>query len=158
VRPPRFRHPASEQGRVRGQLCQVLETQSRSEHSSREIGTRIGPSEERRDCSNCYKHKWQRAFQTGLHYIPLQLPAYGGTWPRQGYRCSLISVLAKGWTRNLERVDRLGAFEEYLRQEGQQFLERIDDWLSANESRGANKKELRRIGVGVYEIQDGQLT
>jgi hypothetical protein len=56
------------------------------------------------------------------------------------------------------RVDAkaLPEFREMLQREGQAFLERIDDWLTAHEV-GSSAKEQGtgiRLGVGVYHIQD----
>jgi hypothetical protein len=51
-------------------------------------------------------------------------------------------------------IDALPAFREFLEAEGQAFLERIDDWLSAHEvPQGAvASKTSMRLGVGVYHI------
>ena len=47
------------------------------------------------------------------------------------------------------------AFKAFLEQEGQQFLERVDDWLSAHAISGENAdKKSIRLGAGVYQIQD----
>jgi len=51
------------------------------------------------------------------------------------------------------RVDpgSVAAFNEFLATEGQAFLERVDDWLSAHETRDGNGV---RLGVSVFHIQD----
>lgn len=50
----------------------------------------------------------------------------------------------------------LPAFREFLESEGQAFLERIDDWLSAHElsETDASSTAGIRLGVGVYRIGD----
>jgi hypothetical protein len=56
------------------------------------------------------------------------------------------------------RVDpkALPAFLEMLEREGQAFLERVDEWISAHElpSRVDEQGRGIRLGVGVYHIQD----
>lgn len=58
------------------------------------------------------------------------------------------------------RVDAraLPAFRELLEREGQAFLERIDDWLTAHEigEAGAapDRRRSIRLGAGVYHIED----
>jgi hypothetical protein len=58
-------------------------------------------------------------------------------------------------------VDRktLPEFKEFLESEGQAFLERIDDWLSAHELPSDEASAARRIrlGVGVYHIGDDKV-
>jgi hypothetical protein len=53
-------------------------------------------------------------------------------------------------------VDTLPAFREFLEVEGQAFLERIDDWLSAHEvpESAAASGTTMRLGVGVYQLGD----
>jgi hypothetical protein len=60
------------------------------------------------------------------------------------------------------QVDReaVPAFREFLETEGQAFLERMDDWLSAHELPPTEKNTLRRrirLGVGVYQIEDARI-
>lgn len=56
------------------------------------------------------------------------------------------------------RVDpkALPHFREMLEREGQAFLERIDDWITAHEVRAESNEPGTgiRLGVGVYHIQD----
>jgi hypothetical protein len=56
------------------------------------------------------------------------------------------------------RVDpkALPEFREMLEREGQSFLERVDEWISAHElpSRRDDESRGMRLGVGVYHIQD----
>lgn len=54
----------------------------------------------------------------------------------------------------------LPEFQDFLEAEGQAFLERIDDWLSAHEASGTGPSASRavRLGVGVYHIGDDKLT
>ena len=56
------------------------------------------------------------------------------------------------------RVDpkALPHFHEMLEREGQAFLERIDDWITAHEVRAESNEPGTgiRLGVGVYHIQD----
>ena len=53
-------------------------------------------------------------------------------------------------------VDRraLPAFKQFLEQEGQAFLERLDDWLTAHQVSDNGKEEAIRLGAGVYHIED----
>jgi hypothetical protein len=52
----------------------------------------------------------------------------------------------------------LPAFREFLEVEGQAFLERMDDWLSAHQvTNEAVSSRKVRLGVGVYHIGDGEL-
>lgn len=53
-------------------------------------------------------------------------------------------------------VDRrtLPAFKQFLEQEGQAFLERLDDWLTAHQVSEDAKEEAIRLGAGVYHIED----
>jgi hypothetical protein len=56
------------------------------------------------------------------------------------------------------RVDpkSLPQFREMLEQEGQAFLERIDDWINAHELNSSIEEGSGiRLGAGVYHIQDG---
>lgn len=46
---------------------------------------------------------------------------------------------------------RLAEFHEFVQSEGQSFLERVDDWLSAHE---APEGHGVRLGVGVFHIED----
>jgi hypothetical protein len=49
----------------------------------------------------------------------------------------------------------LPAFQRFLEQEGQAFLERVDSWLSAHEAdANAAPEDLLRLGVGAYWISD----
>jgi hypothetical protein len=50
----------------------------------------------------------------------------------------------------------LPEFREFLEQEGQAFLERVDAWLTAHEARrGAEQDQpVLRLGAGVYHLQD----
>jgi hypothetical protein len=52
-------------------------------------------------------------------------------------------------------VRKVPAFEAFLAQEGQAFLNRVDDWLAAHQlqSEGSGATGVR-LGVGVYEIRD----
>ncbi|HRX89106.1 MAG TPA: DUF6502 family protein, partial [Steroidobacteraceae bacterium] len=87
---------------------------------------------------------------------------------------SVIADLAETRSHNLLRTDSdparferaaindridpaaLPAFREMLAREGQQFLERIDAWLSAHELACADDSARTpiRLGVGVYHIED----
>lgn len=50
----------------------------------------------------------------------------------------------------------IAGFADLLEREGQAFLERIDQWLTARESkaRGKRKGATVRLGVGLYHIED----
>jgi hypothetical protein len=54
------------------------------------------------------------------------------------------------------RVDprMLPEFRDLLEAEGQAFLERIDDWLSAHEATEDDSGDTIRLGVGIYHIED----
>jgi Family of unknown function (DUF6502) len=45
------------------------------------------------------------------------------------------------------------AFRQFVEVRGMQFLEEVDDWLSRHEAKQTSDKT-RRLGVGVYSIQD----
>ena len=51
------------------------------------------------------------------------------------------------------RASALPEFRQFLNQEGQAFLERVDDWLAKHEA-AQDDVEGIRIGAGVYHIQD----
>ncbi len=55
------------------------------------------------------------------------------------------------------RADALPEFRNFLNQEGQAFLERLDAWLTAHEVRAGEDgvQGAVRLGAGVYHIQDG---
>jgi Family of unknown function (DUF6502) len=48
----------------------------------------------------------------------------------------------------------LPAFRQFLEQEGQAFLERMDDWLTAHQVNDDKKGEAIRLGAGLYHIED----
>lgn len=50
--------------------------------------------------------------------------------------------------------EQLFEFREFLEAEGQRFLERVDDWLTAREN-PAHRSDVR-LGVGLYQIQVAQ--
>jgi len=54
------------------------------------------------------------------------------------------------------RASAVKEFRDYLEDEAQGFLERVDDWLSRHETSTCGKSTERnvRIGVGVYQIRD----
>jgi hypothetical protein len=54
----------------------------------------------------------------------------------------------------------LPAFQDFLESEGQAFLERVDDWLSAHQLASSEDTPARRLrlGVGVYHIGNGTVT
>ena len=54
-------------------------------------------------------------------------------------------------------ADMIDEYRDFLETQGQAFLERVDDWLESNEMRtdpAIDGKEVVRLGVGVYMIQD----
>ena len=52
-------------------------------------------------------------------------------------------------------ANALPAFKEYLEKEGQAFLDRIDDWLSAHAVTADDPDTKKiRLGAGVYQFQD----
>lgn len=56
------------------------------------------------------------------------------------------------------RATAVRAFREYLDKEGQSFLERADEWLSAHEApepTASRRARTVRLGVGVYHIEGG---
>lgn len=69
---------------------------------------------------------------------------------------------ATGMPRRFERrainlrVDRraLPEFQRLLEQEGQAFLEKLDDWLTAHEAASDTDDDAIRLGVGLYHIED----
>lgn len=54
------------------------------------------------------------------------------------------------------RVDpkQLPAFRAFLEREGQAFLERVDDWLTAHRVPEGSERKPMRLGAGVYHIED----
>lgn len=57
------------------------------------------------------------------------------------------------------RVDRraVSAFRQFLEREGQAFLVRVDDWLTAHQaSEDAGTTEQIRLGAGIYHIEDAR--
>lgn len=57
------------------------------------------------------------------------------------------------------RVDSryLPVFRAFLEREGQAFLERVDDWLTAHEIKGeAAASRTVRLGAGVYHLEDNR--
>ncbi len=57
------------------------------------------------------------------------------------------------------RVDRraLVAFRQFLENEGQAFLERVDDWLTQHQANAESTGSAIRLGAGVYHIEDVSL-
>jgi len=57
-------------------------------------------------------------------------------------------------------VKACAAFQQFLEAEGQAFLERVDDWLSAHQLPESEETAPRRmrLGVGVYHIGDDKIT
>lgn len=90
-----------------------------------------------------------------LHDIGVTLEhnlTHSGTMPARFERRAL-SVQVDGRS--------IPAFREFLEREGQQFLERIDDWLSTHEideaKDSADKGRGVRLGAGIYHIEDERL-
>jgi hypothetical protein len=56
---------------------------------------------------------------------------------------------------NIHAVD-LAEFRAYLEEEGQSFLERVDEWLTRHEPSTETRRKYKkmRLGVGIYQIQD----
>jgi hypothetical protein len=86
---------------------------------------------------------------------------------------SVLADVATTYVHNLTRTGRTPArferaavndriaksalpeFRRYLEHEGQQFLERVDAWLTAHEAQdGAADEQVIRLGVGAYHVQD----
>lgn len=56
-------------------------------------------------------------------------------------------------------VEAEAAFRKFLEREGQEFLERVDEWLTEHELRDGEPEsdtQITRMGAGVYQIQDEQ--
>lgn len=51
-------------------------------------------------------------------------------------------------------ADQVSAFREFLEQEGQAFLERVDAWLSEHEPPAAESSASVRLGLGTYWIEE----
>lgn len=51
------------------------------------------------------------------------------------------------------RASNLPEFQQFLHQEGQAFLERMDAWLTAHQADAGDESGIR-VGAGVYHIQD----
>ena len=101
-------------------------------------------------------------------YIPRQMPAEQVRLWSSSIR-DLASAVGYNFTRAPEapalferravnlKVDAraLPEFRSLLEREGQAFLMRIDDWLSAHEAAGSEaERKVLRLGVGLYQIQD----
>jgi len=56
---------------------------------------------------------------------------------------------------NIHAVD-LAEFRAYLEEEGQSFLERVDEWLTRHEPSTETRRKYKkmRLGVGICQIQD----
>jgi len=52
---------------------------------------------------------------------------------------------------------QLPAFRAFMEREGQAFLERCDEWLSAHEAQADEHAATLRLGVGVFAIQENQV-
>ena len=50
-------------------------------------------------------------------------------------------------------TNKLAEFTEFIGEEGQALLERVDAWLSENEGSDNDDKEPLRIGLGMYFIK-----
>ena len=48
----------------------------------------------------------------------------------------------------------LPAFRSFIEKEGQEFLERVDEWLSAHEDDPAGSSDMVRLGMGAYWIEE----
>jgi hypothetical protein len=101
-------------------------------------------------------------------YVPRGLPA-----ERLRLWASVLSDVANTIEHNLSRDERstparferralnlridpdaLPEFRALVEEEGQAFLERIDDWLAAHEIRDADPGASVRLGIGIYHIED----
>ena len=51
------------------------------------------------------------------------------------------------------RASAVPAFQAFLEEEGQAFLERVDAWLSANEASADSEETTVRLGLGAYWIE-----
>ena len=52
------------------------------------------------------------------------------------------------------RAAAVPAFQAFLDKEGQEFLERVDAWLSANEADEDSEETTVRLGLGAYWIEE----
>ena len=52
------------------------------------------------------------------------------------------------------RASAVPAFQAYLEEEGQAFLERVDAWLSAHEAEEDSNEATVRLGLGAYWIEE----
>ena len=50
-------------------------------------------------------------------------------------------------------VDTIPAFHKFLDRRGQDFLEEIDDWLTANAANSSDSKRTARVGVSLFATQ-----
>ena len=50
-------------------------------------------------------------------------------------------------------ADAIGDFREFSEKEGQEFLEKVDAWLSEHEVRDGEKSDTVRLGMGAYWIE-----
>jgi len=102
------------------------------------------------------------------HYIPLQFDAEKMAIGAQLLRDQAETVVYD-LTRPTGEPARLArrahnaridaravpAFHEFMKREGQAFLERVDDWLTRHEvPADAQERAVIRLGAGVYQVQD----
>jgi len=57
---------------------------------------------------------------------------------------------------NMSAADR-DSFKQFLDEEGQAFLERVDDWLTAHEREEGDGEDSLRLGLGAYWIEQTDL-
>jgi hypothetical protein len=101
------------------------------------------------------------------YYMPLQadtaalaragsvLEDIGATVAHNLLRSPAAAARFEGRATNVMMdADAIKAFRQYVEEQGQQFLERIDEWLTAHESRDAPAGERLRLGLGLYWIED----
>ncbi|MFK8032046.1 MAG: DUF6502 family protein [Gammaproteobacteria bacterium] len=110
-----------------------------------------------------------RIIARSRQYIPRKTDAYN-----LERICQVVGDLAASGSHNLHRNTGQGsrferiatnqnvpesqeaAFHAFLEQEGQHFLERVDNWLSHVECVDENEPK-KRIGVGVFEINSNPI-
>ena len=57
-------------------------------------------------------------------------------------------------TNTRVRASSVPAFQEFLEQEGQAFLERVDAWLTEHEAADDDNEDTVRLGLGAYWIEE----
>ena len=87
---------------------------------------------------------------------PIRIPSISSK-TTSGIRAKAGKRLERSAVNDRMPVSAAPAFAKMLEKEAQIFLERIDEWLTAQESKPGDNptaSQAIRLGVGLYQIQD----